>query len=147
MADLTITITDRATPAIERMDKAAPVKVREGNQARAERYQIGLRDATPRGRGERPGRLKAAWQIDEQTDAFRVHNDAPHLRYVILGRGPVVAPPGKVLRFVDNGRVFFRKRVGPAAANDFISKTLPGLEARDRQDAEKVAQAVAAEMR
>src|SRR5690349_9662660 len=100
------------------MDRAAPVKAREGNQKRAERYQIALRDATPKGRGERPGRLKAAWQVEDRGDMQRVHNDAPHLRYVILGRGPIVAK-GRALRFVIDGRVFFRKRVGPAAANDF----------------------------
>jgi hypothetical protein len=142
-----ITITDRATPAIERMDKAAPIKAREGNQARAERWQKEMREATPKGKGVERGGLRRAWELDPQGDAIRLHNEKPYLRYVIEGRDEVVATTKKALRFVIGNRVFYRKRVGPAAANDFISKALPGLEARDRQDAEKTAQAVAAEMR
>lgn len=41
--------------------------------------------------------------------------------YVENGRGPVEAKKAKALRFVIDGIVFFRKRVGPAAPRPFMS--------------------------
>jgi hypothetical protein len=38
----------------------------------------------------------------------------PYARFVEEGRGPVVASPGKVLRFTIGSQVIYRKRVGPA---------------------------------
>lgn len=38
----------------------------------------------------------------------------PYARYALEGRGPVVAKRAKALRFVIDGKVMFRKRVGPA---------------------------------
>lgn len=37
-----------------------------------------------------------------------------YAKWAIEGRGAVVAKPGKFLRFVIDGKVFYRKRVGPA---------------------------------
>lgn len=48
-------------------------------------------------------------------------------RYALIhheGRGPVVAKNKKALRFVINGVVIFRKRVGPAAANRYLTDQL-----------------------
>lgn len=48
----------------------------------------------------------------------------PYAPYVEYGRGPVVAGPGKVLRFEVGGRVLYRKRVGPARPRPFIGPTV-----------------------
>jgi hypothetical protein len=45
----------------------------------------------------------------------RIHND---------GRGPVVAGPGKMLRFEIGGQTLYRKRVGPAAGRQFMEKSV-----------------------
>jgi hypothetical protein len=51
----------------------------------------------------------------------RVHHD---------GRGPVVATNAKALRFVVNGRVLYRKRVGPAKGNPFLRSVAARLRPR-----------------
>lgn len=50
----------------------------------------------------------------------------PYARYVEEGRGPVVAGPGKVLRFVPKGSStpIYRKRVGPARGRFMFRKAL-----------------------
>ena len=50
----------------------------------------------------------------------------PYAPYVEEGRGPVVAGPGKVLRFVPKGsdRAIYRKRVGPAAGRHMFRKAV-----------------------
>ena len=54
----------------------------------------------------------------------RVGTNVPYAIYVEEGRGPIVAGPGKVLRFEIGGVVFFRKRVGPARAQPFMKNAL-----------------------
>lgn len=89
-------------------------------------YVTALKDATPLGKGENPGQLRAGYSTDVQASSngvsYRITNTTPHLRYVLNGRGAVYALHGKALRFVIGGRVFFRRSVGPAAANDFPSR-------------------------
>lgn len=46
----------------------------------------------------------------------------PYAPYVEDGRGPVVASPGKMLRFEIGGTVLYRKRVGPAAGKQMFRK-------------------------
>ncbi len=61
---------------------------------------------------------------------LRVTSKAPYTIYVIRGRGPVVAGPGRVLRFEPGppGSGFiFRKRVGPAKANPFQARAMRRL--------------------
>lgn len=88
-----------------------------------EHYAEVLRAETPEGQGERPGRLRAGYRTREQygpdAGAYRITNDTPHLRYVLHGRGPIVAKRGRALRFVVRGQVLFRTRVGPASPNPF----------------------------
>lgn len=139
---------DKATPAIERMNSAAPRHTDADAEQRADRYRGGLRDATPEGRGEKPGRLKAGWLVANQGRGKRlVHNAVPHLRFVTEGRPAIVAKPGKVLRFVIDGEVLFRKRVGPAAPNPFVERTIAFEQGHDQADADRLAQAIAGEMR
>ena len=93
----------------------------------------------------RTGQLRGAYQTtdsySEISAEYRITNTTPYLKWVVNGRGPVEATSGKALRFVINGQVFFRKRVGPAKANPFPARaartmapyiataqaTLPGL--------------------
>lgn len=51
----------------------------------------------------------------------------PYARYVEEGRGPVVAGPGRMLRFTIGGRVLYRKRVGPARGRFMFRKGLQRL--------------------
>ena len=88
-----------------------------------DRYVAVLKEETPKGRGENPGTLRAGYEDDQSYTAtrgsYRIRNRVPHLRWVLKGRGPVVAKKSKALRFVIDGRVFFRRSVGPAKANNF----------------------------
>jgi hypothetical protein len=145
---LHVTITDRATPAIERMEREAARHLDRSAEQRGDRYQSALREATPEGRGERPGRTKAAWQLSKAgLGAMRLLNAVPWLKYLVQGRGPIVAKPGKVLRFVIDGEVLYRHRVGPAAPNAFIDKTLAYEATHDQRDADELARLIAGEMR
>lgn len=72
---------------------------------------------------------------------------APYAKWVVGGRDAIEARPGKVLRFVIGGVVFYRKRVGPARANDFPTRAFAAARAqvvRLHQDALRriIAQAV-----
>jgi hypothetical protein len=58
---------------------------------------------------------------------FTVRVGSP-LSYALIhheGRGPVIAAPGKVLRFKVGGQVLFRHSVGPAKPNHFLTDQLP----------------------
>jgi len=71
----------------------------------------------------RTGRLRReVYARREGRNRIVVGSAAPYTKYVVRGRGPVVARPGKVLRFTIGGTVLFRKRVGPAKANNFIDR-------------------------
>lgn len=50
----------------------------------------------------------------------------PYARWIEEGRGPVVASPGKVLRFIPKGSStpIYRKRVGPARGHFMFKKAL-----------------------
>lgn len=145
---LTIAIDDKATPALERMEKEAPAHVQRHAEQRGDRYHSTMRENTPEGRGEKPGRLKAAWQVDKVgPGVVRLHNDAAYLKYVVLGRPTIVARPGKVLRFVIDGEVLFRHRVGPASPNAFIDKTLQYEAGHDQADADELARTILTELR
>ena len=125
--DLAITITGDDTVAAG----AARVLTRGGDAQQAEveplgeRYTRRLIEATPRGRGPASGRRRLAESYDEEgfyspTQAeYRITNATPHIGYVLKGRDPVEAKPGKMLRFEIDGQVFYRKRVGGADANPF----------------------------
>lgn len=66
-------------------------------------------------------------RISARPKYAKVHHD---------GRGPVVAKPGGVLRIeLPGGQVIYRKRVGPAAGNPFLTdavKTVTGKTPRRR---------------
>jgi len=109
-------------------------------------YEAQLRADTPLGTGEAPGRLRAGYRTQERygpRDAeYRITNTTPHLRYVLRGRGPIIAPRGRALRFVIRGVVFFRTRVGPAAANDYPARTRRAMQRQVDQAGQSLAGAM-----
>ena len=109
-------------------------------------YEAQLLADTPLGTGEAPGRLRAGYRTQERygpRDAeYRITNTTPHLRYVLRGRGPIIAPRGRALRFVIRGVVFFRTRVGPAAANDYPARTRRAMQRRVDQAGQSLAGAM-----
>lgn len=139
-ADTVISTLQRGT---QRAGEAQRTEVRRVGGA----YLTALRTLTPVGKGERPGRLRKAYQTQAQATStsasFRITNTTPYIRFVTEGRGPVEAKPGKMLRFVINGRVFFRKRVGPAKANPFDEKAAQQMESDLNGLAESVARRIA----
>lgn len=120
---INITGLDDVTDALERLRNEAGRIQADEVRAVDEAYTRTLVRFTPLGKGERPGRLRGGYVTTRKVTPTRaestITNTMPYQGYVLEGRGPVVASPGKMLRFVINGRVFFRKRVGPAAANPF----------------------------
>lgn len=90
-------------------------------------YLATLQAETPRGKGEADGRnrLVSNYTTDQSYTpglaSYRIRNHAAYLKYVIRGR-PAIVAKGQALRFVIGGRVIFRKRVGPAAANNFPAR-------------------------
>jgi len=109
-------------------------------------YEAQLRADTPLGTGEAPGRLRAGYRRSSFYSATiaeeRITNTTPHLRYVLRGRGPIIAPRGRALRFVIRGVVFFRTRVGPAAANDYPARTRRAMQRQVDQAGQSLADAM-----
>jgi|GEM_PF-2368696 len=120
-------------------------------------YEAQLRVDTPLGTGEAPkcaparrveapGRLRAGYRRSSFYSATiaeeRITNTTPHLRYVLRGRGPIIAPRGRALRFVIRGVVFFRTRVGPAAANDYPARTRRAMQRQVDQAGQSLADAM-----
>jgi hypothetical protein len=65
-----------------------------------------------------------------------------YARIVEEGRGPVVAKPGKYLRFEIGGKVFFRKRVGPAKGKFYMKRSRQWLEPQLSAEFRAVAQRI-----
>ena len=59
--------------------------------------------------------------VQQTPGGYELTARAPRAGGVERGRGPIEAPPGKMLRFRVGGRVLFRKRVGPARARPFMA--------------------------
>ena len=67
------------------------------------------------------GRLTNSLRTERrESGEWEVIADTDYARYVEYGRGPVVATEADALRFEIDGRVFFRKSVGPAPAQPFL---------------------------
>lgn len=132
MTDLAYTITGidaidaAASRALNGMAMRGPVE-RVG-----ERYVQTLKDESPEGRGEQPGRLRKAYQVSSFYAAtqseYTIRNTTPYLRWVLNGRGAVTVKRAKALRFVINGQVFFRRMVGPAEPNRFDERARQAMD-------------------
>jgi phage gpG-like protein len=73
------------------------------------------------------GRMQASIGITQTTGTtvsvgtnVRSKGGFPYARAFQYGRGPIEARAGKSLRFVMNGVVYYRKRVGPQPARPFL---------------------------
>jgi hypothetical protein len=128
MTEISTTTTgvEHLAQHLAKLPQAAAAAQHTVVKALGDRYVLALKEATPQGHGEQPGRLRSAYETEEAYSAegahYRIVNKAPHLRYVLEGRGEVHAVNAKALRFVIDGVVFFRRSVGPAAPNDFPSR-------------------------
>lgn len=141
---ITITIegVDEQLAAFHRMADAT-AEQREEVEAFGDSYLETLRDATPVGRGEDPGKTRDAYQNDDQSYSatqaeYNITNDAVAIKYITEGRGPVVAT-GRALRFVIDGQVFFRKRVKAARANPFDERVRGQMRSQAQGLAERIA--------
>lgn len=79
----------------------------------------------------RTGRLRSSIQTDGphsigSSDMYgTVGTDVEYAYWVHEGRGAIVAPPGRVLRWVaPDGTVVFSRRSGPAKAQPFLRKAM-----------------------
>lgn len=123
-ADLVLRIIiDPTLQRLRRIDQVVSRAQMAELRPLGQRYIDVLKAETPEGKGEQPGRLRAGYRLVERygptSATLQITNAVPHLRWAWKGRGPVVAKRGKVLRFVINGQVFFRRRVGPSKPNAF----------------------------
>jgi hypothetical protein len=77
--------------------------------------------------GTRPGRLREQLRTHlaphgQAGGVLTLESAAPHTQFVLRGRGEIVAPAGRTLRFWAQGRLMFRKRVGPVKPNPFLER-------------------------
>lgn len=60
----------------------------------------------------------------ERLFKWYVGSDEPHAPHIEYGRGPVVATDADALKFTIGGGTFYRKSVGPAAAQPYLRPAL-----------------------
>lgn len=76
------------------------------------------------------GKLSQSFFVFKEGDSVIVDNKKDYAEYIEFGRGPVTAIHAKALRFVIGGEVIFRKSVGPAKAQPFISSSIKAATGR-----------------
>ena len=126
----------------EHADKVAPkLRLLLGNITNYGRNRVIME--APRGKrcqsikGGGRGGLKAAIQGEVDSTSGHIYVDqgiAPYAKFVIDGRGEVHAKNARALRFCVDGKVVYRKRVGPSEANDFFVKALPKIQNKTRTE-------------
>jgi hypothetical protein len=84
------------------------------------------------------GALAASFRVRDVTTItllpkFIVYSTEPTAKYPEFGRGPIVARPGKMLRFKPKGMstFVFAKKVGPVQAYGFMKKAKQQLRPSD----------------
>lgn len=114
---------DTAISGLERMRDGAEGVQRQVVGDLGAAYLAALKGETPRGRGEDSPQLVRNYEVEQHYSRdnaqYSIRNETHYLRWVIRGRKAVVAKPGKMLRFTIDGKVFYRKRVKAAKANNF----------------------------
>lgn len=152
MIDISADIA-RATDGLRLSERRALAAQAAAVRTFGDAYRDELLRQTPRGQGEANGRQRLIELYEVSSGAaglraeYRIVNRAPWLTYVRRGRGPVVATRAKALRFVIRGVVYFRKRVGPAKANDYPARVAGVMAARRADLVSDAARGVAAAMR
>lgn len=89
---------------------------------------------------------RAAATVAGGTVRGRWGTNVPYARHVEFGRGPVVARPGKVLRFEIGGRVLYRKRVRAARPRPFLFAAARRLRGQFRREFEAASARIVARM-
>lgn len=89
------------------------------------------------GKLSRSGTNEATGPLEQTVRFSAMNRGFDYAGAVEFGRGPVVARPGKMLRFEIGGQVLFRKRVGPAKAQRVlergIQQAMPVIDSQARQ--------------
>jgi hypothetical protein len=75
-----------------------------------------------------------------------VGTNLPYARIVEEGRGPVVARNARVLRFVVNGQVIYRRSVGPAKGKPYLKPALVANRAKIEREFAQVPRRVLARL-
>ena len=118
---------------LQRLSAEFVAATQRGVQRGGDAVKTILIDATPIGRGENPGNMRRSYVMDYVKSSngatAKITNTAPYQQWVLAGRGPVRAVNGKYLRFVINGRVFYRTSVRAAKANPFDERVEPQMTA------------------
>jgi len=70
------------------------------------------------------GKLSQSFYTYRDGDTQVIDNSKEYAQYVEYGRGPVRAINAKALRFVIDGKVLFRKSVGPMKAQPFVNESI-----------------------
>lgn len=142
--------TAAAERALDALPSVASAVMREEIANLGDAYRDALKAVTPRGRGERSPNLVNRYETNaaysQATAEYTIKNEAPQLKYVLQGRGPVHAKPGKMLRFVIDGRVFFRVSVKGAKANPFDKRVKADMRGRVRQTADRIRSSIVARL-
>lgn len=129
----------------------ATAEIRAAQRAEMQGLGRRIRDAVRAEAPVRTGRLRRG--IGYRTADLgksvevRLRSEAFYTKWVLFGRGPVVATRARALRFEPGppGSGFiFRKRVGPAKANPFVGRALRRLAAdgEPRATANRIGQRV-----
>jgi hypothetical protein len=136
MADIEVDISDFGT-LDHAKDKLQHLADRlRGDQdsllRRLGRYQREvIKEVAPKSHrlGPRNSPLHGADLTEDRISGNEVRFFMPHyFKWVIWGRGPVQAKPKGMLHFWTERGEFFRKRVGPAKANDFRPRAVKEAE-------------------
>jgi hypothetical protein len=137
-----------ADAVIQGLTKAlnATASIRSVMQPLGQQWVTTFQAETPLGRGPNPGKTRAAYHLQEHYSAtaasLHLTNTVPWMQYLLDGRGPVSAKNARFLRFVIDGTTYFRKRVGPAKANDIIGRVEQKMQSAIDDAPAKVVEAI-----
>lgn len=119
---------------------AAPARWGQGLDQAAGIYAEALRNATPKGQGQRPGGLRFGWRVRAVSIGGQpgrlIYNAHGYLKVVLEGRGAIdqkATGRSRPLHFWAGGKEFYRWRVGPAKANPFHMQAIKSGRERVRR--------------
>lgn len=142
--DIVLSGDDLVARAADDVLRRSGMLLEQGVQSFGKRYRDAMVAATPRGKGETAGRrrLHEAYDVEEhysESAAFYgFTNEEFYLKWVLGGRPAIEAKPGRMLRFTIEGRVLYRKRVGPASANPFDKGVIDSFQDEGAQLGEQI---------